>query len=148
MRGMRPDLRVIDGDGGATDEVVTLDHTNSFPPPATLPEDMRDEWHRVIGDLQARKLFKDSMLGIVTDYLIARWTISQAQKAIAEKGAFVAGAGGALKPNPATGLLCRSQDTAARLAAELGLTPVSRGRKSLQPSNGQGSLFPGNEWDL
>ena len=164
MRGARPHLQVIEGEAGngSSEEpfsnaahVQHLDRPDSAkpanlpvlpPPPDTLPAEMHPEWSAIIAALQARRRYKDSMLGIIADYLIARWTIRAAQKAIAEHGAFVTGAGGAMKPNPATGLLCRSQDTAARLAAELGLTPTARARKSLQPDTQLPLKL--DEWDL
>jgi P27 family predicted phage terminase small subunit len=117
------------------------------PPPAGMPEEMHAEWFAIISDLKQRRLFKDSMLGVVRSYIMAQVTAAAAEKSIAEQGVFVAGAGGAMKPNPATGLLRSSRDMISRLAGELGLTPTSRARKSLQPDNGQASLFS-NEFDL
>jgi P27 family predicted phage terminase small subunit len=108
---------------------------------------MHDEWRRVIADLKERRLFKDSMLGVVRSYVMAQWTAAQAEKSIAEQGVMVTGAGGAMKPNPATGLLRSSRDMISRLAAELGLTPTSRSRKSLQPSGGP-DLFNQDKWDV
>ncbi|MEJ0097873.1 MAG: P27 family phage terminase small subunit [Bauldia sp.] len=107
---------------------------------------MRAEWFNVVRDLSDRRLLNDSMLGVVRSYVMAQWTAAQAEKSIADNGVFVKGAGGAVKPNPATGLLRSSRDMISRLAGELGLTPTSRSRKSLQPSRDQPSMF--KEWDL
>jgi P27 family predicted phage terminase small subunit len=117
-----------------------------YPPPAALPDEMRSEWRRIIADLEERQLFNESMLGVVRSYVMAQWTAAQAEKSIETDGVMVKGAGGAMKPNPSTGLLRSSRDMISRLAAELGLTPTSRSRKALRPA-GQGELFK-SEWDL
>ena len=150
MRGARPELTVIEG--GERDEQhgpERRDHRADLPEPhASIPEDMHGEWFAVVADLKERRLLTDSMLGVVRAYIMAQWSAMQAEKSIAEQGVFVAGAGGAMKPNPATGLLRNSRDMISRLAAELGLTPTSRSRKSLQQATtGQSDLF-GDKWDL
>lgn len=145
MRGARPDLKVIDGGNGA-DQAAPASTANLPPPPDGVPEAMHAEWNAVLADLQERRLLNSSMLGVVRSYVMAQHTAALAEKSIAEQGVFVAGAGGAMKPNPATGLLRSSRDMISRLAAELGLTPTSRSRKSLQ-SPGQSDLF-GDEFDL
>jgi P27 family predicted phage terminase small subunit len=117
-------------------------------PPDGVPVEMHAEWSNIVSDLKARRLLNDSMLGVVRSYVMAQWTAAQAEKSISEQGVFVSGAGGAMKPNPATGLLRSSRDMISRLASELGLTPTSRARKSLQPSAGQNDLFQRSEWDL
>ena len=156
MRGARPELKVIEG--GSDEQAANLslepeqhDHSNEgLPlPPDGVPETMHSEWFAVLSDLKARRLLNDSMLGVVRSYVMAQHTAALAEKSIAAQGVFVSGAGGAMKPNPATGLLRSSRDMISRLAGELGLTPTSRARKSLQPGNGQGSLFGDkNEFDL
>src|SRR4051812_7279955 len=47
--------------------------TESFPP-ATLPPEIAEEWRRVAADLRERRLFKDSMAGMVTSYVLAQAT--------------------------------------------------------------------------
>ena len=150
MRGARPELTVIEG--GEPEETAEPGRPGERPdlpaPPSTVPEVMHAEWYAVIGDLKARRLLNDSMLGVVRAYVMAQWTAAEAERSIAEQGVFVQGAGGAMKPNPATGLLRNSRDTISRLAAELGLTPTARSRKSLQqPAGGQPDLFS-SKWDL
>jgi P27 family predicted phage terminase small subunit len=141
-------LKVIEG--GHDDEAAThVSLADLSAPPDGVPEVMHSEWYAVLADLKERRLLNDSMLGVVRSYIMAQYTASLAEKSITEQGVFVAGAGGAMKPNPATGLLRSSRDMISRLAAELGLTPTARARKSLRdPKRDQGSLFSGNEWDL
>lgn len=100
--------------------------------PDHVPASMADEWGVIARDLHKRKLLTESGLGVVATYLVALWCVREAQKAIEEHGVLVKGAHGALKPNPASGMLSRAQETVARLSAELGLTPLSRSRKGLQ----------------
>lgn len=122
MRGRRAELKAIKG--GLADVP---------PPPASLPAGMAEEWTDVAADLTKRGLLTASMLGVLESYLIARWTMREAQAAVAEHGLLVKGAHGAPKPNPATGVLNKAGEVVARLAAEMGLTPASRSRKALQP---------------
>lgn len=139
MRGARPKLKVIEG----------RDEDRGLPkPPETVPSDMHAEWYCVVSDLKSRRLLTDSMLGVVRAYVMAQWTAMQAEKSIAAQGVFVTGAGGAMKPNPATGLLRNSRDTIARLAAELGLTPTARSRKSLISAEKEGADLSASKWDL
>lgn len=122
MRGRRAELKAIKG--GLADVP---------PPPAAVPASMIEEWTTVAADLQRRGLLTGSMVGVLETYVLARWTVQQAQAAIAEHGVLVKGAHGAPKPNPAAGILNKATETVARLAAEMGLTPASRSRKALQP---------------
>src|SRR5262249_42814572 len=117
-------------------------------PPDAVPEDMHGEWYAVVADLKERRLLTDSMLGVVRAYVMAQWTAAQAEKSIAEQGVFVAGAGGAMQPTRAPGLLRNARDMISRLAGELGLTPTARSRKSLRNAGQQGPDLFGNKWDL
>ena len=116
-------------------------------PPRSLPAEMIAAWREIVADLKSRKLWHQTVAGAVESYLIARWAARRAQKAIEEHGELVKTSDGLLKANPALGLLRTSQDTAARLAAELGLTPSARSRKALRVSEQQRDMF-GEEWDL
>lgn len=159
----RAKLMVIDGGIGAGDSAVGAGGETSsgqpavadrdtrsdpLPPPESLPPEMVGDWHQIVADLRERKLWHETMVGAVEQYLVARWGIRQARQAIATHGALIVGADGLMRGNPALGLLRTSQDAAARLAEALGLTPASRSRKALKPAPGQGDLFPGDEWDL
>ncbi len=144
MRGPRPELRVIDGGDGRVEPVSA----SSAEPPPPLPPDIAREWHRVVDDLRERRLWKDSMAGMVTSYVLAQATLLRLEIRIAEEGESVAGAGGALKPHPATGLLRSSRETVARLGAELGLSPTARSRKALTRNADQPDMFPEDDFDL
>lgn len=112
--------------------------------PDSLPDDMRDEWEAVTGELVKRRTLSKGMLGAVETYIIARWMQGEAKKAIAEHGALIASKEGFLKQNPACTILGRAQQAITRLSAELGLTPASRARSGMGPEeddDGQESLF-------
>jgi len=149
MRGARPELRIVGEEDSMTESSPPNNGARDTDPlpPTDLPDTLAGTWRDIVSDLRDRRLWKDSMAGLVTSYVCAQATTLRLELQIATEGASVTGAGGALKPHPATGLLRSSRETVARLGAELGLTPTSRSRKALQPS-GQGHLFPGNEWDL
>lgn len=121
MRGVRPQLKAIDGGGCPL-----------APRPAHVPKSMHREWDRVVADLQARQLLTPSMLGLVASYVLAIFQTAQAVKAIERDGAFIKTKKGEPKPHPANALLNKSLELSARLGAELGLTPAARSRKGLQ----------------
>lgn len=123
MRGRKPDLKVIEGgqlEGNA-------------PAPGYFSPTMVAEWDALIEDLTERKLLTDTMLGSVEMYVTAMANVRKAQAAIESHGVLVTGAEGAMKPNPASGLLWRSQAIVTRLAGELGLTPAARSKTAFQP---------------
>jgi P27 family predicted phage terminase small subunit len=122
MRGRRPELKAIDGG-----------LLNAPPMPRTLAASMADDWNIVVADLQGRGILTTSMLAVVEVYLGAIWTARECRAAIADKGLLVQAKDLQVKPNPACAMLKAAQETVSRLAAELGLTPLSRSRKALQP---------------
>lgn len=130
MRGRKPELKVIE-------EATAWEPT----PPPHIPAEMAKEWQTIVDDLRDRQLLTPSMIGSVDTYVMALWTQRQAQKAIAEHGVLVTGAEGAMKNNPASNLLWRSQAVVARLAAEMGLTPASRSKAAFQKKEEEDDLF-------
>ncbi len=127
MRGRRPELKAIEGSAPPL-----------APRPDYIPKSMHREWDRVVSDLQARKLFQPSMLGLIASYVNGQFQAAECIKAIQQDGAFVRTKTGEPKPHPAHGLLNKAQELIARLGAELGLSPAARSRKGLQgPSGGE-----------
>lgn len=111
-------------------------------PPADLPAAMTDEWFTVLRDLADRDVLTDAVVAVVRTYIMALWTAAEAERAIAQHGVMVPGAGGALKPSPATGLLRASRETVARLAGDLGLSRrKASGPKTAPPAASK-------KWDL
>ena len=116
-RGRKASLKAIDGG------------LKGVPPvPAHVPKDLADEWKSICADMVERKILTTPALGLLETYLIARWSAREAQKAISEHGVLVPGAHGAMKPNPASGLLSKAVVAVARLGAELGISPSARAK--------------------
>ncbi|MBB4064735.1 phage terminase small subunit P27 family [Gellertiella hungarica] len=118
MKGRKADLRSIDGGMKGVPRM-----------PASVPADMRPEWNSVASDMVKREILTESMVGVLATYMIALWTVRQAQQAIAEHGLLTATAHGNLKPNPASGILSKALEQVSRLSAELGLTPAARSKQ-------------------
>ena len=138
MRGRRPQLREIEGG-----------LLKAPPPPPTLPKCMAAEWQEITADLQGRGLLFTSSLGAVEAYLIAMWTVRECREAIAEHGLLIRAKDNQLKPNPANGMMKGALEAVGRLSSELGLTPVSRGRKAIQsPDKPEGESDGWADMDL
>lgn len=117
-RGRKAELKTIDGGLSGVPKA-----------PAEIPACMLSEWNAVAGDLVERKLLTVAMMGVLSTYIIALWSVRQAQQAVEEHGLLVKTAHNMLKPNPASGVLTKSSEQVARLSAELGLTPAARSKQ-------------------
>lgn len=125
-RGRKADLKAIDGGLKGVPAI-----------PVGVPDSLADEWNAVCVDMIDRKILTTPALGLLETYLIARWSVQEAQKAIAEHGVLTKTAHQMLKPNPACGLLSKSLEAVARLGAELGITPAARSKGQFQPKGGR-----------
>lgn len=125
-RGRKADLKAIDGGLKGVPRA-----------PEILPTHMHEEWDAICADMTGRKILTTPALGLLETYLIARWTVQEAQKAIAEHGVLTKAGHGQLKPNPASGILSKALESVARLGAELGITPAARSKGQFQPKGGQ-----------
>ena len=121
MKGTKPKL-VIDND--AVDRVP--------PAPAWMGKHSKAEWRRIMPALVARRILTKADLGSVENYCIAIGRGREIEAAMQD--------GAPLDP-----ALFRMQDkaaqTARQLAAELGLTPVSRSRPSIRDDGDDDSLL-------
>lgn len=94
--------------------------------PSWLSADAKAEWKRVFPSLVSRKILTNADLGGLENYCIAIGRVRQIEKAL--QGGFEE-------------KLVRAQDkamtTARQLAAELGLTPVSRSRPTMRDDNNE-----------
>jgi P27 family predicted phage terminase small subunit len=92
--------------------------------PAWLSADAKKEWRRIMPLLVERRILTDADMGGVENYCVAIGRTREIEKLFRK-------AGGDIDPR-----LFRMQDkaiqTARQLAAELGLTPVSRSRPSIR----------------
>jgi P27 family predicted phage terminase small subunit len=92
--------------------------------PAWLSADAKKEWKRIMPLLVERRILTDADMGGVENYCVAIGRTREIERLFKR-------AGGDIDPK-----LFRMQDkaiqTARQLAAELGLTPVSRSRPSIR----------------
>ena len=114
MKGRKPELAP---DRNALDTIT--------PPPGWLSKHAKAEWRRVMPDLTARRILTAADLGSVECYCIASSRVRELEALLRVS----------IDPK-----LFRMQDqamkTARQLAAEIGLTPVSRARTSIRDDGG------------
>lgn len=116
MRGRKPSL-VKD---------LSAIHAGTRPPP-WLSKHAKAEWRRVMPELAKRRILTIADLGCLEAYCIAIGRIRELEILLRD----------GIDPK-----LCRMQDkamvTARQLAAELGLTPVSRSRPVVRENDNEG----------
>ena len=121
MRGIKPQLVV---DNGAIKKAE--------PAPSFLSKEAKAEWRRVMPALVKRRILTVADLGGVENYCIAIGRVRQVERQIQASE-------GEIDPG-----LVRMQDkaiqTSRQLAAELGLTPVSRSRPVIREEGDDGDL--------
>lgn len=113
MRGTKPHL-VIDN--------TALDRAPSIP--SHLSKEAKAEWRRVMPALIRRKILTTADLGSVEHYCIATGRVREIER-------LIQAAGGDIDP-PLFRMQDKAMQTARQLAAELGLTPVSRSRPTMR----------------
>lgn len=116
MRGTKPAM-VTDPD--ATGDIL--------PPPAWMDEDASAEWTRVQPILAERRILTEADIGCLESYCTSMGVVRKAQQILKTEGIVLEG-----KRHPAFGIMNAAQTTARLLAAELGLTPVSRSRPAIR----------------
>lgn len=113
MRGRKPEHT---GDPSAVNTIVN--------PPAWLSKHAKAEWRRVMPELVKRRILTPADFGSLESYCVASGRIRDIEKLLRA----------GIDPK-----LFRMQDqaikTARQLAAELGLTPVSRSRPSIREND-------------
>lgn len=116
MKGRKPELQA---DTNALDA--------STRPPSWLSKHAKAEWRRVMPELAKRRILTIADLGSLESYCVAMGRVRQLE---------------ALLRNEIDLKLLRAQDksmvTARQLAAELGLTPVSRSRPAVRDNDNEG----------
>lgn len=131
MRGTKPQLR--------TEAVPAA----IAPAPVWMSIDAAAEWDRVMPVLVDRRILTDADLGSLENYCVAIGTIREMERHLQERGHVLEGLTGDLKRNPAVGIQSDAMTRARLLAAELGLTPVSRSRPAIRedrPDDGDDPL--------
>lgn len=99
--------------------------------PAWLAKDAKAEWRRIMPLLIERRILTDADMASVENYCVSVGTVRALDRQIQNAGEI-------------TPALFRMQDkaiqTARQLAAELGLTPVSRSRPAIRDDNADDDL--------
>ncbi|MGA1804443.1 phage terminase small subunit P27 family [Rhizobium sp. HT1-10] len=131
MRGAKPE---IISDKAAVKTIM--------PPPAWLSPDAQAEWERVMPIVVERRILTVADLGSFENYCVSIGTVREMDRHLQEHG-HVYELDGAFKRNPAVGVQSDAMTRARLLAAELGLTPVSRSRPAVrEDSDGDDDLSP------
>lgn len=125
----------------ATDDLVP----DEMPaPPEWLSEDARGEWLRVLPILlNERRTISIADLSIFAHYCVAVGQVAQANRILESEGLTFSGPSGP-KRHPAIAIRSDGMTQARQMAAELGLTPASRGRPGIKSGGGDdgtGGLF-------
>lgn len=120
------------------------------PAPDWLTEEARAEWERVAPVLVSRQTLTSDNLATLESYTLAIGMVRRSQKQIAQDGETVKTPTGIIRRHPAYQTLFQAQTESRRLAAELGLTPASRGKSGGggAGANGgmNGDLFAPDGW--
>nr|WP_037279367.1 phage terminase small subunit P27 family [Rubellimicrobium mesophilum] len=128
MRGTKPNLR--------TDSAPIGD----LPAPDWLSVDAKAEWDRVMPILAERRILTEADLGSLEMFCVAIGTVREMERELQDKGHVIT-VKGVPKRNPATGIQSDAMTRARLLAAELGLTPVSRSRPAIREDDDDDSLL-------
>jgi len=120
MRGLKPRLVV---DNGAIQKAPAA--------PSWLSVEAKKEWRRVVPVLIERRILTTGDLGSLENYCTAIGQIREMEAVLQSQGHVIEIAG-TPKRNPAVGIQADAMTRARLLAAELGLTPVSRSRPAVR----------------
>ncbi len=134
MRGRKPQHIRIDSKA-----------LKEMPPPEDMAEEAADEWARTLPILADRRVMTEADLAMFESYCVMVGIARQAERDINENGISarifkVDKDGNPLltgwRKNPAMSVLSDAVNKARLLAAELGCTPASRSRPSIEENNG------------
>jgi P27 family predicted phage terminase small subunit len=124
MKGRKPDNTLADRDAIRSAQRA----------PAWMTKDAQAEFRRVMPLLIERRILTESDMGMVEAYAVSMGRIRELERLIQQ-------AGGDIDPK-----LFRMQDkamqTARQIAAEYGLTPVSRSRPAVRQDENEGEPSP------
>lgn len=108
--------------------------------PAWMSKDAKAEWRRVMPILVERRILTTADLGSMENYCIAIGTVREMERIIQAQG-FTYVTKGTIKRHPAVPIQAEAMGRARLLAAELGLTPVSRSRPSIRDEDDDDTLL-------
>ncbi len=120
--------------------VVDPEAVTDLAAPDWLSEYARSEWNRVMPILTERRILTSGDLGSLENYCIAIGTVREMEAHLQQHGHIQTDLEGRMKRNPAVGIQAEATTRARLLAAELGLTPVSRSRPAIRDEDGEDDL--------
>ena len=120
MRGAKPELMP---------DPEALSH---LPAPDWFTDFARAEWDRVMPILTDRRILTEADLGSLENYCLAIGTVREMEAHLQQHGHVLTDIEGRMKRNPAVGIQSDAMTRSRLLAAELGLTPVSRSRPAVR----------------
>ena len=129
MRGTKPHLVIDNAALGAVP-----------PAPSWMDADAASEWKRVLPILVERRILTDADMGSLENYCIAIGQVRAMDRHLQTYG-HVIDVEGQMKRNPSVGIQADAMTRSRLLAAELGLTPVSRSRPSIRDDDDADSLL-------
>lgn len=122
--------------------------SNPPEPPSWLTDDARAEWDRVLPILlNERRTLTTADLSSLVHYCTAVGQVAEAARILKNEGLTFSGASGP-KRHPAVAIRSDGMTQARQIAAELGLTPASRGRPGIRTGEGGGDGLGGLFADL
>jgi P27 family predicted phage terminase small subunit len=99
--------------------------------PAWLSKEAKAEWSRCAPLLNERKTLTEGDIASFEHYCVACGSVRQAERLLQKEGLIITTTRGK-RAHPALRIQVESMNRARLLAAELGLTPVSRSRPSIR----------------
>jgi P27 family predicted phage terminase small subunit len=103
--------------------------------PAWLSRLGKAEWNKVAPILVERRHLTDADLGTLAAYADAAGQLAEATRLVNREGMVIETNAG-LRKHPAISIQMNARNQIRQLAAELGLTPVSRSRPSIRDDDG------------
>ncbi|WP_337924764.1 phage terminase small subunit P27 family [Szabonella alba] len=129
---------------------VERDPIEDMPPPEWLSDDAKTEWRRIVPILGKRKILTSADLGSVENYCMAIGMAREMEREIQRLGAvqkvYAIDKDGVsrlvrMAKNPAVSIQSDAMTRARLLAAELGCTPVSRSRPTIEDEDDDDGLW-------
>jgi P27 family predicted phage terminase small subunit len=108
-------------------------------PPAWLSKHAKAEWRRVMPDLTKRRILTAADLGSLENYCLAIGHVRDMERKITKEGHVIETPRGP-RAHPAVRIQSDAMTRARLLAAELGLTPVSRSRPAIRDDENSDDL--------
>jgi P27 family predicted phage terminase small subunit len=130
-------VRLVQGNAGKR-PTNKFDNVELIPPqmppcPEHLDVEARKVWERLAPQLHARGLLTELDVDALGALCSTQAILSEARERLADEGLVVTGPRGAVKPSPWLAIANQAQRDLRSLAAEFGLTPLSRQRITVVP---------------